>query len=351
MARPAAASAPIDANSPALNGPITVLTGGGDPTVEPVLKKVYDDFKAQNPGVEWDIRALPGGGPEWDRLARAALAAGEPVGLVVINGQQLRGWVRDGLLADLGSDPRLATVLARIPEQFHFGGSGEDTTRAIPLAITKGIDTTGMFYNKALLDRASLAPPKSIADLKAMVEPLAAFGVAPLVHCSGDVFFNQILVTWLLPMIAERAGDPVAFAERTVRGEVGYDSPEWLETFQTIADLRISGVLLEGSGATDYLAMQQLLLQGKAAMTFNGTWLLPLLRQGSPSVEFDLHVVPPPLVDGATTPRPILAWGGLAMPATSTANREGVYAFMEYASRARRRQVHRRGSAGLLAHP
>ena len=79
-----------------------------------------------------------------------------------------------------------------------------------------------------------------------MVEPLAALGVAPLVHCSGDVFFNQMLVTWLLPMIAERTGDPLAFAERTVRGEVGYDSPEWIETFETIADLRTSGVLLEG---------------------------------------------------------------------------------------------------------
>ena len=127
-----------------------------------------------------------------------------------------------------------------------------------------------------------------------MVEPLSALGVAPLVHCSGDVFFNQILVTWLLPMIAERTGDPVAFAEKTVKGDVGYDSPEWLETFQTIADLRTSGVLLEGSGATDYGAMQQLLLQGKAAMTFNGTWLLPLLLGGSPTTEFDLHVVPPP---------------------------------------------------------
>ena len=103
-----------------------------------------------------------------------------------------------------------------------------------------------MYYNKALLDRARSEPPRTIADLKAMVEPLAALGVAPLVHCSGDVFFNQILVTWLLPMIAERAGDPLAFAERTVRGEVGYDSPEWIETFQTIADLRTSGVLLEG---------------------------------------------------------------------------------------------------------
>ena len=47
--------------------------------------------------------------------------------------------------------------------------------------------------------------------------------------------------------------------------------------------------------------MQQLLLQGKAAMTFNGTWLLPQLQAGSPTGPFDLHVAPPPLVDGATT--------------------------------------------------
>lgn len=319
--------------SGAISGPITLLTGGGDPTAEPALKRVYDDFRAQHPAVEWDMRVLPGGGPEWDRLARAALAAGEPVGLVMINGQQVRGWVRDGLLADLGADPQVAEVLARVPDRFQLGGSGEETTRAFPLAMTRGIDTTGMYYNKALLDRASLQPPGSIDDLKAMVEPLAALGVAPLVHCSGDVFFNQILVTWLLPMIAERAGDPISFVERTIRGEVAYDSPEWLETFQTIADLRTSGVLLEGSGATDYLAMQQLLLQGKAAMTFNGTWMLPAIRSGTPSVEFDLHVVPPPLVDGATTPRPILAWAGFAMPATPAASRDAVYAFLEYASR------------------
>ena len=46
---------------------------------------------------------------------------------------------------------------------------------------------------------------------------------------------------WLLPMIAERAGDPLGFVERTIKGEVGYDSPEWIEAFQTIADLRTLG--------------------------------------------------------------------------------------------------------------
>ncbi len=133
-------------------------------------------------------------------------------------------------------------------------------------------------------------------------------------------------------MIAGRTRDPLEFAESTVRGDIAYDSAEWLEAFETIAGLRASGVLLDGSGATDYAAMQQLLLQGKAAMTFNGSWLLPQLQAGSPSVPFDLHVAPPPLVDGASRARPILSWAGIALPATAAANRDAVYAFLDYAS-------------------
>lgn len=297
------------------------------------MTKVYDDFKAQNPAIEWDIRAIPGLGPEFDRLARGALESGEPVGLVILDGLFVRAWVRDGLLADLGGDPRLADVLARVPDRFRLGGLGEASTRAFPLAVTRGVQTTGLYYNQALLDRAGLGPPKTIADLKAMVEPLAAFGAAPLVHPSGDTPFNPLLVMWLLPMIAERVGDPVAFVERTIKGEVGYDSPEWTETFQTIADLRTSGVLLEGSGAMDYATMQRLFLQGKAATTYNGTWLLAALQAGTPSGPFDLHVARLPLVDGATKARSIIAWSGFALPAKAAASRENVYAFLEYASR------------------
>jgi arabinogalactan oligomer / maltooligosaccharide transport system substrate-binding protein len=316
-----------------LGGPITVLAEGGDPTIEPALKKVFDDFRALNPAVSWDIRPISGLGPEFDRLGRAEMESGEPVGLVVIDGLFVRAWTRDGLLADLGADPRMTEVLGRVPEQFHLGGLGQTSARAFPLALSKGVQTTGLYYNKALLGQAGLEVPRTIADLKAMVKPLAALGVAPLVHCSGDAPFNPLLVMWLLPMIAERSGDPLAFVERTIKGQVGYDSPEWIEAFQTIADLRTSGVLLAGSGAADYATMQLLFLEGKAAMTYNGTWLLPPLRAATPTVPFELHVGPLPLVDGATQARSIVSWAGFAMPAKAAASRDGVYAFLEYASR------------------
>ena len=303
-------------------------------SAEPPLKKLFDDFSGMHPGVQWDIRNLPGGGPEWDRLARALLESGEPVDLIMINGQQVRAWARDGLLADLSADSNLSAVLARVPEKFQISGPGESARRAIPMAAARGLLITGLYYNRALLDEAGVGAPTTIADLEAMVEPLAKLGASPLVHCSGDVFFNQILITWLLPMIVERSGaDPLEFAERTVKGDIRYDSAEWTETFATIARLRETGVLLEGSGAIDYVGMQQVLLQGKAATTFQGSWMLPQIQAGTASRPFDVHVAPPPLVDGAERPRPILAWAGYGMPAEAARRRDAAYAFLEYASR------------------
>ena len=296
------------------------------------MQAVYDEFAARHAGVEWDIRLLPGGGPEWDRAARATVASGEPISFVTINGQQVRGWVRDGLLADLGADLELSTVLARIPEQYHLTGPGEDAVRAVPLALTGGVHTTGLYYNRALLDRADIDVPKTWADLQAAVAPLAAVDAAPLVHCSGDVFFNQMLVTWVLPMVAGRNRDPIEFAERTVAGEIGYDSPEWIEALQIIADLRRSGILMEGSAGVDYATMQQLLLQGRVAMTYQGSWMLPQIQAGSPSVEFDLHVAVPPTIEGADRSRPILAWTGIGIPAASAPPSDTLRAFLEYAS-------------------
>ena len=62
--------------------------------------------------------------------------------------------------------------------------------------------------------------------------------------------------------------------------------------------------------------MQQLFLQGKAAMTYNGSWLLPQLQAGTPAVPFDLHVAALPASMRRCRRRSILAWSGFALPAT-----------------------------------
>jgi ABC-type glycerol-3-phosphate transport system substrate-binding protein len=328
----ASAALSVAPTQQALSGPITVLVGGGDPGSEPALKKVYDDFKAQHPAIEWDIRAPAGPGPEWDRLARASLESGEPVGLVILDGLFVRAWTRDGLLADLGADPRLADVLARVPAAVPSRRSRASPPPGVPLALSRGVQTTGLYYNKALLDRAG---SRSRDDRRPQGDGQAAGGArrtAPLVHCAGDAPFNPLLVMWLLPMIAERTGDPLEFVESTIKGEVRYDSPEWIEAFQVIADLRTSGVLLDGSGATDYATMQLSATAGQGGHDLQRDVAPAALQAGTPTVPFDLHVAPTAADDAALEARSILSWAGFALPAKAP-GRDSVDAFLEYASR------------------
>ena len=289
-------------------------------------------LRGTNPLVEWDIREIPGGGPEWDRLARATIASGEPIDLVMINGQQFRR----------------GCAMACWPTSAPIRGSrrAEPGAGAIPPPRPGRGDNAGISagghagcpHDWHLLQQGDPRPsrarvPQTFADLRAAVQPLSKIGVAPLVHCSGDVFFNQILLTWLLPMVAERTGDPVQFVGKTVRGDIRYDGPEWIGGLPAIADLRTSGVLLDGSGATDYATMQRLLLEGKAAMTYNGSWLLDTAAGGTPTVPIDLHVAPPPPIEGASSsPDPCAGRASPSRPRRQR-GRDNAYAFMEFASR------------------
>ena len=96
--------------------------------------------------------------------------------------------------------------------------------------------------------------------------------------------------------------------------------------------------------------MQQLLLQGKAAMTYNGTWLLSQLQAGTPTVPFDLHVAPLPLVDGASTAHSILSWAGFALPAAGCREPRQRVCLPRVREPAGGRPGRRRGPAGVLAH-
>ena len=157
--------------------------------------------------------------------------------------------------------------------------------------------------------------------------------MAPLVHSAGDVIFNQMLLTWVLPMIAERTGEPIAFAERTVAGDIGYDSPEWIEAYEDhrrAPYLRRHDRRLRGRRLPDDAAAAP---PGPRGHDVQRIVAAAELRAGTPTVPFDLHVALPPAVDDTDRPRPNLAWSGVGIPATSVAGQGAVAALLEYASR------------------
>ena len=177
----------------------------------------------------------------------------------------------------------------------------------LPVVHASPVHVTALFYNKALLDKADLQPPRTLADMKAMVQPLKALGAVPLVHPSGEVSWNPLLVTWIQPMLVNN--QPMEFTQKTLKGEVKYNGPEWIKTFETIANLSRDGVLAPGSGALGVDAAYQLFNQGKAAMLYTGSWSLPALTSGMRAGGgIDLHATSLPLVENAQKAQPLIAF-------------------------------------------
>src|SRR5437763_3711360 len=201
----------------------------------------------------------------------------------------------------------------------------------LPVVHASPVHVTALFYNKALLDKADLQPPRTLADMKAMVQPLKALGAVPLVHPSGEVSWNPLLVTWIQPMPVNN--QLMEFTQKTLNNEVKYNGPEWIKTFEVIANLTRDGVLGPGSGALGVDAAYQLFKQGRAAMLYTGSWSLPALTRGiSAGGGVDLHVTGLPLVENAPKAQPIIAFNAYAIAAASK-NKEAAVRWLTYTAR------------------
>jgi raffinose/stachyose/melibiose transport system substrate-binding protein len=117
-----------------------------------------------------------------------------------------------------------------------------------------------------------------------------------------------------------------------LHGDIKYNGPEWIKTFETIANLSRGGVLAPGSGALGVDAAYQLFNQGKAAMLYTGSWSLPALTSGMRAGgSVDLHVAGLPLVENAPKAQPLIAFNAYAIAAESK-NKDAAVKWLIYAA-------------------
>ena len=193
-----APAAPPAVSTPMATKLVFLDVGNMDTPEAAPRKQVLTDFMARNPDVTIDVRALPSD-IQWDRVARTTVSAGEQVDLLNINGLFIRSWVRDNLLDDLATHSQLTASFGNVDPSFLAAQSNDPRHPfALPVIHASPVHVTALFYNKALLDKAGLQPPRTLADMKAMVQPLKAIGALPLVHPAGEVSWNPLLVMWML---------------------------------------------------------------------------------------------------------------------------------------------------------
>ncbi|HTO22332.1 MAG TPA: extracellular solute-binding protein [Spirochaetia bacterium] len=128
--------------------------------------------------------------------------------------------------------------------------------------------TTTVYTNKKLLADNGLTPPKTYAQMKAMVLKLKAKGIQTLLLPDGDKWPAQ---SCLFSTIAGRmVGD--AFTDKVLAGKAKFTDPEFVAALAFYAQLFKDGVIDRSNMTMGYGDGPGLFASGKAAMFVDGDW-------------------------------------------------------------------------------
>lgn len=127
----------------------------------------------------------------------------------------------------------------------------------------------GIFYNKEIFAEVGIEEPQTFDELLDVNDKLMAAGYTPLAEAGAAAW----PVTRLIGMYAYRLVGPDAMTA-IQDGDAKLTDPEYVEAAQAVADLAESGAFGEGFISMDPAAANNAFLTGKAAMKYDGTWLL-----------------------------------------------------------------------------
>lgn len=169
------------------------------------------------------------------------------------------------------------------------------------------LDSSSMqfVYNKDLFKQAGLDPeqaPKTFTDLIEMAKIVKekVEGVEGIVCGWGEVWLMHCLATeWAINIMGEDK-----FVD-TLRGEVPYTDPQWIQVFDLFKQLKDSGVLYSDIVTMVNRESEDYFSRGKAVFSFDGSWAVNVYKQLAPELNYGFF--PLPVVNKKN---PAKIWGG-----------------------------------------
>jgi multiple sugar transport system substrate-binding protein len=164
-------------------------------------------------------------------------------------------------------------------------------------------NTIALFYNKDLLAKASLTPPKTWEELRTSAKKLTAGGTYGMAFSAPANFEG----TWqFLPFMWSNGGD-----------EKNIATPETAQAVQLWVDLMNDGSVSKSALNWTQADVNEQFRAGKAAMMVNGPWQFPTLDQDK-SLKYEVVQIPAPAAG-----KPVVApLGGETWAVPQTGNKD-----------------------------
>lgn len=244
-----------EAADPGLSAEISY--GFWDESQRPAMEQIIEDFNKEYPNIKVSTQITPYA--NYFTKLQTQGSSGTLPDVFWMNGPNFQLYASNDLLAPMadGVDPK------NYPQALNDLYSYDGKQYGVP----KDFDTIGVFYNKAVFDKAGVEYPTDDwtweefhTKAKAVSDALSGEGIYGVANgLDGQSYYYNTML---------QAGGEMISEDGT---KSGFDSPESIAGLQLVADLIADGSSPTQSQLSD-TAGDQWFLNGKSAMYWTGTW-------------------------------------------------------------------------------
>ncbi len=267
------ATATEAAAAPAAAGTLQLMGWASSDAENTRLQQIVDQWNTANPDSTVQLNLVP----DYDTKLQTALAGGSPPDIFYIDSFKLPDLVAANAVAPIGDQ-------LTNPDDFYPSMREAFTIDGTFYCPPKDFSTLGLEYNTDLFDAAGLEYPTAEwtwDDLRAAAEALTDkdAGVVGLT-------INPDFARWIAFLY--QSGGEVANADFTA---MGLNSPEALAAMEFYVGLVRDGYAAPASDL-DSGWPGEAFGKGLAAMTVEGNWIVPFLKDQFPDVKYGIVELP-----------------------------------------------------------
>lgn len=240
------------------------------------MRKILDDFQAQNKDITLEIEGLPTDGLK-TRLKTVAAANEMPDLFVMWPDAMTKEFVSGKLVQPINEflDSKPEWKKNFIDGAFD-GYTVDNNIYSVPMNLSP---TSFIYYNKALLDQYHVEVPKTWDELLAAVKTFNDNKIIPIALGNKA---NWAAQSTIFSGVADRITGSDWFLKAAKQDGAKFTDPEFIQSLKKLQELSTAKAFQDGFNSIDQNQMRQLFYQGKAAMFIDGGWAMADVVQNAP---------------------------------------------------------------------
>lgn len=191
-----------------------------------------------------------------------AANGGSPIDVMLLNGQDVRYFAKNGLIQDVSGLPAKDRLSEAAVEQYTLDGK-------LYGIGAKGGNSSGVFVNLNVLEKYNAQPPATMQDMIDLNNKMKEDGLSFFGFGGGNKYMWPM---WYFSCFAQTSGDPIGRTEEILTGKAKFTDEDSVQAFAAIETLAKEGMFQAGFNGTDSDGGKAIFLNEQAAAFYGGTW-------------------------------------------------------------------------------